>query len=204
MAANWQVAREHASRSLQCITADSHMHLLQLCTESLPHLLLLILCHLAQHLLVQRGVGGVDEAVQLGDAAGDLVLQVVREQVHPLGGPGAEGLLEGLGVDLDPAHGGVALQCRHVSRDLLVFGDLGLKASQWWVVLGAVCGLHALAGEELLQGGLQVVLPQVVVPAPAEPSMMVRAMALYHSQYRCCSKLFGASRCRPQGTHAAP
>lgn len=82
----------------------------------------------------------------------DLDLEVVREQVYPLGDPSCQSLLDGLGIDLDVADGGACGQRLDLFLDCSVLGDLCLKAVQGRVITCPIFQLLALSSQELLQG----------------------------------------------------
>ena len=62
----------------------------------------------------------------------------MSEQVDPLGDPGGQGLLDGLGINLDVANGGTGRQSLDLLLHRSVLGDLSLKAVQCWVIPGAI------------------------------------------------------------------
>jgi len=72
------------------------------------------------------------------DNAADLDLQVVSKQVDPLGDPGGQRLLDGLGINLDVANSSACGQSLNLLLDSSVLGDLSLKAVQGWVIPCAI------------------------------------------------------------------
>ena len=64
----------------------------------------------------------------------DLDLQVVGEQVDPLGDPSGQSLFDWLGINLDVANGGTGGQCLDLFLDCSVLGNFCLKAVQGWVI----------------------------------------------------------------------
>ena len=80
----------------------------------------------------------------------NLDLQVVCEEIDPLGDPGGQGLLDGLSINLDVANCGTGRKCLDLFLDCPVLGNLSLKAVQGWIIPSAIFQLFALSSQELL------------------------------------------------------
>mmetsp|Transcript_9872 Transcript_9872/g.40457 ORF Transcript_9872/g.40457 Transcript_9872/m.40457 type:complete len:831 (+) Transcript_9872:10660-13152(+) len=147
---------EHPIRLILPLSQIAHVthHLVQqLVAAGVVQLLVGVGRVLGQHHVAAR-----HELVELGHGVDHLVAEVVREQKHPLGDPRGERLLHRLGVDSDPANHRAGGQVRDLLLHRLVLGDLGVEDVQLGIVAVRAVGL-----DELRQGGVEVVAPQVLV-----------------------------------------
>ena len=78
----------------------------------------------------------------------------MSEQVDPLGDPGAQSLLDGLGINFDVSNGGTGRQGLDLLLHSSVLGNLSLKPVQNRVFLGAILKLLALSSQVLLSNSV--------------------------------------------------
>ena len=68
----------------------------------------------------------------------DLDLQVVCEEIDPLGDPGGQSLLDGLSINLDIPNGGTSGKSLNLLLNCSVLGNLGLKTVQSGIIPAAI------------------------------------------------------------------
>ena len=147
---------EHPIRLILALSQVAHVphHLVQQLVAGI-HVQLLVGIG---RVLGEHHIAARHELVQLGHGVDHLVAEVVREQKHPLGDPRGERLLHRLGVYSDPANHRAGGQVRDLLLHRLVLCDLGVEDVQLGIVAVPAVGL-----DELRQGGVEVVAPQVLV-----------------------------------------
>eukprot|EP00961_Rhodomonas_salina_P240790 3253310-Rhodomonas_salina.2 len=116
-----------------------------------------------RHLRVERRVGLGDELHEVQDPVRDLLEQVLLVLRGPLGDPHGEGVLDWLGIDLDPADGLGGRQLPDLLLERLVLDDLLVEGREHRVLVQRLGVRVAALLLPLVELGLDVLGPEVRV-----------------------------------------